>query len=159
MGHCQEKVNYKDPHSPETGKQPPSHHRLLCLGVQTCQAPRSLQSVKLPPNPLQTRVRVPPCPSHLGCLLGMWQQRGGEIQTRETEMLTNTYQSERKRLQERGWGKATGTNRVTPRVRLRLGDPWGKRERDLGKRETERTLQGESKTPEQRKGNEQTHRN
>ena len=78
-----------------------------------------------------------------------------EIQTRETQRLTKTYQSQRKRLQKGGWGKATAMNRAMPRDRLRLRNPWEtERERTdkLGKeRDREIPHWGESKTQGKRK--------
>ena len=60
-----------------------------------------------------------------------------EIQTRETQRLTKTYQSQRKRLQKGGWGKATAMNRAMPRDRPRLRDPWEteRENRQTGERE------------------------
>lgn len=52
---------------------------------------------------------------------GRWEQ--------ERLRLTKTYHSERKCLQKRVLGKATGMNRAMPRDRLRLRDPWRDRER------------------------------
>jgi len=84
-----------------------------------------------------------------------------EIQTRETQRLTKTYQSQRKRLQKGGWGKATAMNRAMPRDRLRLRNPWEtERERTdkLGK-ERDREIPHWGNPRLKGKGNEQMQRN